>query len=237
MRSKETRIELAQCELLRPARGFTLIEMLVALALLGVLSILMTQSMRLGLFSWMRIDAVQSEADRQTLAVGFVRRTINTAAPLTAKTTQDGDVFFVGTASQVSFLSPAPSFMGDPNLVRYRFDLDTLDQGEGSRLTVTVEPLLGSSPPDLKLQTTALFESATKLAFSYFGQTADQSTTAWQSSWDTPYALPRLVRLQSADAKQDGQATIDHVFRLALEANSTCVIDAISHYCRGRNKL
>ena len=81
--------------------GFTLMELLVAITLFSLLSLVLTGSLRFGLTAWARGSEHAERVDQNLVAEDFLRRTIGDAYPYFTSadpTRGGGQVEFSGTA-------------------------------------------------------------------------------------------------------------------------------------------
>jgi general secretion pathway protein J len=179
----------------RGAPGFTLIEVLVAVTLLGLLMVAVSAAVRFGAQSWRRAEQ-QSAATADVAAVEDVlRRMIITAKPRFASADPtDAAIAFNGEANSLALIGTlpdafAPGLQGQQRLflvpsgatqilvVAWRLDLPASDGGE---LRETLVPLL---------------DHVRAVRFAYYGPTDDGSTRAWTDTWSNRHILPALVRV------------------------------------------
>ena len=184
------------------AAGFTLLELLVAVTVLGLLVIGLTQGVRVGVNLW----------DAQ------VRRTGEVAElDATARVLRDLLTFIPISATAASAAAPvAIGFRGEPNLINFIGDLPT-GLGGRQRADITIR-LKGSTvmiawtqhfhqtpdaavPPAL-LSETELIRDVGNLEFSYWGAANPTAPAGWLTQWDGP-SLPELIRVRLGFAKQD----------------------------------
>jgi general secretion pathway protein J len=92
--------------------GFTLLDLLVAIALFSLLSLVLTSSLQFGFVAWARGADHAERIDQHVLAEEFLRRTLGDAYPYftsTDPTRGGGQVEFSGTATSIAFLASAPA--------------------------------------------------------------------------------------------------------------------------------
>jgi general secretion pathway protein J len=182
-------------------RGFTLVEVLVALVVLGLLVMGLAQGVRAGLS--LRQAQTQRLGDVAELdAVMRLLRTLLTGLP----TTGDGNRLvetvsgagFGGEADRVSFVGDLPTGMGTTR--RAEIVLSVKDR----QLVLSWTPHrhekpLGPPPPMVE---TKLLSGVARLDLAYWGALAAGQPGSWQSRWDHPNA-PELIRLRLVFANRD----------------------------------
>ena len=131
----------------RPARtaGFTLLEVLVAMTVLGVLTGLLTSGLSFGVRVWEHERTELDDwSDLQTVQ-GIIRRVLSQAWPMNApgpNGTQTGG--FLGTETVIRFLGPSPA-QSLPGGI-YKYSLISRTDPDGLRLVLTWQ----RQTPDLK---------------------------------------------------------------------------------------
>lgn len=94
--------------------GFTLVEVLVALALISLLAAALYQGLRLGNRAWSALSARAAAVDEIGVAHRLVRQVIDQAYPLPAPTAQGFQVDFRGQAKGLLFWTPPPEIWAYP---------------------------------------------------------------------------------------------------------------------------
>ena len=177
---------------MRRDAGFTLLEVLVALTVLGFLMLGLTQGVRFGLLAWDRQSRVTTARMELDALDRVLRRLIEQMDPGTRR---DPPVV-VGTAGSVEFrtnLGPAAGPLG----VR---DADVRLTVEGGRLVMRWRPHLRATrfaapPPHSEAE---LLRGVAGLEIAYWG------AAGWQPGW-TGRGLPALLRVRLRFAAGDGR--------------------------------
>jgi len=178
--------------MIRRQDGFTLLEILVALVVLGFLVVGLTQGVHFGLRAWAMQERIIGRHEDLDAIDRTLRRLIETMDPGTP-----GDPLALqGSATSLAFTAELP--MASPLPIR-RADVG-LGVDAAHRLLLRWTPHLhairfGPAPAP---QTSELLRGIDHLELAYQGP----ATGGWQSGWNQA-GLPRLVRIRLIFAKGD----------------------------------
>lgn len=203
--------------------GFTLLELMVTLALLGLLSLALLGSSRFGVMIWSRTESALRGASELRNAEAVLLLKVAQAYPKFLDSgASDAHIYFEGSARGLAFLAP---YDGIPGALAYtRILLE--DDGRDSALVSTETPELGG-----RGRTSTLLHHVNSLVVAYFGSTDEKSPAAWHSRWHDETRLPRLIRFNITFA--DAPAT-SFTAAPRLSADVGCVFDPLTKTCRGR---
>jgi prepilin-type N-terminal cleavage/methylation domain-containing protein len=215
--------------------GFTLLELLAVLMVLGLVMMAVGGGVRFASRGFDRAAATATELSSYSLAADVLRRRGERLFPLSVGWGADSQFVFLGEVDRLAgpiLSAPAESPAGSPAPgppLRYAlFQIEALEGG-GSRLIhrehrlVTDPGLRVIEPADHAVN---LYESAAAMRFSY------HDGARWLDRWAAPRDLPRLIRLSFTDAS--GRATRPAlILRPRLDGDRGCAIDAALP-CRDR---
>jgi general secretion pathway protein J len=177
------------------AAGFTLVEILVAITLLGLLMAALFGGVQLGVRAWETSEERLDESSRLTTVHGFLRDRLAQAYLLEelAPGVAAGPAF-AGEADRLSFITLMPEHLGGGF---QRMVLAVTAADERSDLAVTWWPAEvdeAALDPDT-LRRRALLVDVAELRLAYFGPVEGGQPPAWYEVWAQP-VLPQLVRVQ-----------------------------------------
>jgi general secretion pathway protein J len=190
----------------KACRGFTLVELLVALVVLALLSTMLFGTLRFAHLAAARGEAATDRIQRTETAMRLLRRQLEEAAPLALTgTAQPPPIAFAGNEKSILFLAPpaAALAMGGLQLTWFTIERDA-DTTQLILRWRSFDPRQESWPPDLDngrgMASLVLGETPGDATLSYFGlpfgQDADpHSASQWSSDWNGAPALPVLIRL------------------------------------------
>jgi general secretion pathway protein J len=182
-------------------KGFTLLELLISITLLGMILVLLFGGLRLGVRSW---DAVQQQVDNLNTVrsvESFLRREMALTQPYRWKAGTGQRLAFLGERSKINFVAQLPARIGGGGL--YAMALEIEHSSKGRRLVwkhVPLTPLLEdfsvvSQAPEIILAETEL-SAVDDIWLTYFGRTNDSATPVWMDRWESDAGLPMLIKIQ-----------------------------------------
>ena len=175
----------------RRQTGFTLLELVVAITLMGLVLVVLYSGLRLGLNSWDSGEARAEATNRLRLVEEFLRRQL--AQSMTVYRTneqQERSVVFAGQANRIEFVAPMLAQLGQGGLYRVRIE------ASDGRLMIRWRPYLPSDPGAGEERESVLLEGVSALEWAYFGpERDDDPQPQWRSAWTSPARRPLLVRL------------------------------------------
>ncbi|MEE8332334.1 MAG: prepilin-type N-terminal cleavage/methylation domain-containing protein [Alphaproteobacteria bacterium] len=172
--------------------GFTLLELLVALTLLGLTVAMIVSALNTGLLG-ADVTAKRSARLNQVRAAQVaLRRHIEGARPVNWADNALSKVGFDGRTASARFVSVLPPWPGNggPHLVSVAHD--------GDRLVMSRKIHSGENPSfdfSSPVSRTILLEGVKAIRFGYFGPENPRAPAKWHGSWRSRVSLPSLIRL------------------------------------------
>ena len=180
----------------RRSSGFTLLEVLVAITLLGLIAALLSGGLRFGTRVWHRgEDQLQALAAIQS-AHGLMRRQLIQAVPIIAPDDPEGFIMFDGMPTYVRFVATAPADV----MVGGDYDITlglSYDEKRAQHLVMSWR-LLDESRDELaehKTEQVLLVRDVAEVSFAFFGAEDEGETPEWHEMWVERTTLPRLIRI------------------------------------------
>lgn len=182
--------------------GFTLLEMLAALAALGLLAVLLAGSVQFGARAW------ESQGGRIASytgpdAVHAVLRSMLRSAqtlPLAGRGSQGAASYFIGTADAFDFVGALPEALGGNGY----YDIGIRLRPHG-RLLLRWRPHAHSAKESVATvyDEVELLRNVVAIEMSYFVTASDNQPAGWRATWVQPSAMPPLIRMRIRFAPGD----------------------------------
>lgn len=215
----------------RGQAGFTVVELLVAIALLGLVTAALFGSLRFGISAW---GSGTAHADRnvEVLSIqNFLRRTVGDAYPLFLRDEHgQGQVDFDGEAERLSFLAPTPIALGSAGRSRFEISIDR--RSARTDMIIITRPELSGDPSASVRR--ILIPEVRSLQFSYFGAARSDKVGRWHSEWREQTTLPSALAIQITFPERDQRVWPELVVAPRIIADVGCVLDTLTHRCAGR---
>jgi general secretion pathway protein J len=196
-----TRGSLEKRRVRRRSRGFTLVEVLVALALASLVLVVLFTGVRLGFTGLQRIEARAESLETRRNVTFVLRRQLAAAYPgvLGEVTTPS----FVGAPSVASFLAlesnAGPGF--------YRIWIALEDDRAGRRLVLLRQSGGG-------IERAVLARNVREFRLAYFGAPTATDERAWRDRWERSRRAPEAVSVGLALDSDGDRAWPEDVVRI-----------------------
>jgi general secretion pathway protein J len=184
------------------ARGFTLLELLIAMSLMGLIFAAMTGGLRFGTQAWRTTAERLSQSDDLQLVYRTLRRQISASLNL------PGDLIesrkkgsFEGLRDELSFIGAAPALAMNPGLFHLKFVL--VPDKVGQALALRWERLENKPITTDSDNIETVLRGLQSVQFSYYGVGDDDDRARWVDEWRDRENPPRLVRITFIFADSD----------------------------------
>jgi general secretion pathway protein J len=219
----------------RRARGFTLLETVVALTLLAALLGMLFTGLRTGLRAWDAGLGRAERADQLLLAAGFLRRELSSAFPWRLKDPMVMRLAFLGERERVRFVSSRPAELGGGGLAFVSVAYEAASAAQSAGRLVMRREFAAASAQDLasldEAEKVTLLEDVNSARFEYFGAENDLIAPAWADKWEVKQRMPSHVRLSM---EVGGRKLAPIVIALRLGEEAGCYEGLFQRQCMPR---
>ncbi|MGQ9647164.1 MAG: PulJ/GspJ family protein [Thermodesulfobacteriota bacterium] len=213
--------ELVSASDLNETTGFTLIEVVITLTILGFICLILFSSLRLGLSAWERGESLKDEYQKVRMVSQLITQQVKSAVPYKIKPQKaEGDYLaFEGDARSLKFVSALPIRGKRPEgfvYARYEFKGEG---SEGGRLIVYEERVLNKdffAEEPKEERAVALLEGVSNIRLEYLRE-ADplkNQEEEWVEEWQAkdekrlPKALKMTIILKNQKGKEEAPISL-----------------------------
>lgn len=185
------------------ARGFTLIEILLATALLAGGLTLAFVSLRSATAVTQRGELIAQRDEQIRDIEQFLRRRLAGTLPqsMGLDEVKQRQMIFIGHAQSMRFASEVPPYLGRGG--PYVHELKVVNKPRGLTLQMTLAMLLGGHvvTESTAQKPESLIDGLRSIRFRYLGfdQTGKGGLGSWQDDWQTEDKLPVLIQINCED--------------------------------------
>jgi general secretion pathway protein J len=183
----------------RTARGFTLLELSIALTLLALMAAVLVGSVSLSARSWDGGEAKAVEVSEMRQTQQFLREQISALYPQRVRKAVDLPLMFVGDREEIRYAAALPPRVVEGGVYYFRLALArNANAGELVLERLVPEPDAAVLPGFDKSERSILARGIAELRIGYFGREPNSAVTdepRWRDRWDDTQRLPDLVRI------------------------------------------
>lgn len=183
-------------------KGFTLIEVVIALALLSLMVVLLFSSLAISADSWNKGEDKITEANENGVVYSFFRNYLAASKPLLLD-------FDVNTASRLAFQGgeqavqfvaslPASAAKAGPQLMTVAL----VEEEDERMIKVTMTPFYPAADNEQwQPEEAVLMRHVDEFSLAYFGPDENTGEAGWQSEWREKQTQPALVKITLTSEK------------------------------------
>ncbi|MBT9438407.1 MAG: prepilin-type N-terminal cleavage/methylation domain-containing protein [Desulfobacterales bacterium] len=206
-------------------KGFTLLELLISLTILGVIVVIIFGAFRIGIRAWEKGEKDVESRQRQRIVLDLIKRQLASTCLREVKDANQQALLLKGDNKSIEFVSYIPMVPGNQfGTVYVKYMVEPEDGGEGEQLVFWEKNivLLNKETDMNDLHEDDFFElfpGVQSVAFEYLKGRTDEETSEWQQTWDQTIdeGFPRAIRVILMEDVES--APIYVIARIELEAD------------------
>lgn len=225
---------------IKPPRmaGFTLLELLVALLLLGMISTMALGGVRLGARTWETVTAKAGQNGKSQMVRAFLARELAQAVPVFV-TDRGGErqLAYAGSRESLIFVAPLAPHFGLGGLQRLELSIIDGDPDAGKQLILKRRRFHRADGLDAAAgeedEIHLLLDGIDEAEFSY-RESARDGAAPWSGDWRDRGELPALARLRVAFTDKRKAAWADLLVAGRITTLPGCLPAEAGSGCRNR---
>ncbi len=220
--------------------GFTLLELLVALTLLGAMLILIYSALNIGLRAWDTGEKRVTEASHQRVVQSFLRRELSQVFPVRWRGIPESKIAFEGAKDEIKFVSMltlgAAVREGGLQWGHLYVADDDAPGGERRRTLFIKRSGFNLRAKDWDgldaAKAIPLIEGVKSFEIGYFGAENDTAEAQWTNEWTNALRMPQLIKITVQ--VDNGRDVPPLVVSLRLGEEAGCYDNAFQRQCGPR---
>jgi general secretion pathway protein J len=208
--------------------GYTLVEMLATLVIVGLISAMMLSGINTGRRAWERADVANLAGETISGTQMLLRARLERAFPATRYDRIPTYADFFGKADGINFLSPPRDIQAPSGLMRYTLGLAS----NGDLVLNSLSDL--ALNPQSPGQPLVLLHNVQQLDIAYYGVVPPDKGPNWHDTWGPSAVLPMLIRIRVQFPPDDPRTWPELVVKPFATVDSMCVLTVMTGKCRGR---
>jgi general secretion pathway protein J len=222
----------------RREAGFTLIELVVAMALLGIMMLLLYGGLNFSLRSWDAGDVNGRRTADRRIGENFLRRELSELFPMRWKEPMTLKFAFEGERNRMRFVSSRPAGISAGGLALVGLEVEN-EGGAGRKRNLVMRRAMPDDEakdfgPLDRAERNVLIGDIDSVSFEYFGAENDFTAPQWTDAWTFPHRVPEMVRMRIKDS--DGAPLPEMVVKLNLGEEAGCLENVFQRVCRPRRQ-
>jgi general secretion pathway protein J len=214
-----------------PCAGFTLLELLIALSLMSLLTVVILGALGTGARVWEHASIEQHVVEETVVARKFLRRWLEQAYPLVDRSEPLRPVMdFRGTRERLDLVAPVAGGIMPGGLARYSVFVQQNDGRSDLLVAMRHERADGNIAAH---SSSILIENVSDMSVAYFGAQRSGEPEGWHDAWSEATNLPRLVRISIAYPPGDKRTWVELDVAPKIGAPADCEYNQLTKSCKG----
>jgi general secretion pathway protein J len=177
--------------------GFTLLELMISITMLGIIVLITAGAMRLGFRAVDTGEKKMERLERMRASLNIIDSQIQSEIPLTYNDDGARKYAFKGTRESLRFPTNYSLWSGQMGYVMVTYTV--VSQDNGKQALYASENIVGTEGK----REAKLFEAADRIAFGYFYKDPTEEEGRWIEEWTDETNIPEKVKLHLIQGSQE----------------------------------
>ncbi len=177
--------------------GFTLLELMISITLIGIVMLIVFGAMRLGYRSIEKSERTMDFLERVRMTLGIIESQLQSQIPLTYEEDGEKKIYFSGRKESVQFSTNYSIWNGQVGYVRVAYSVEQNAQG---RLSLYATENTISMEDTRK---TLLLDNMDSVSFTYFYKDPAMEQGEWRDEWSETSFLPEIININISDSSRN----------------------------------
>lgn len=204
----------------RDSRGFTLLELMISIAILGLIVVIVAGTLKLGIQSVERGEKRIEALERIRTSLTIIATQIQCLTGLTYDDNGEKKRYFKADRDSLQFSTNYSIWGGQKGYTVVSYTIGTDNNGKQSMKAS--ETIVGMS----NVRETLLLGSFNKIYFEYFSKGPTDEKGSWVDNWTDDITIPEKVKLHLVSAQNDFALIIP--IRIAASLNKASAASIVS---------
>lgn len=213
------------------SRGFTLLEVLIAVALVSAIFVIVAGALQFSVRAWRASNASITATQDVAFAQSIMRQSLEDAYPRLAGA---GAVEFTGAAESVRFIGQTPNALNAPARAYIDISAEETENGAENGIAIVI-----AFRPEFTSDTVreTLIDGLSNVSFSYLPPRRDGAPEPeWSDHWTGAARLPALIKVDARFPEGDRRAWPPLIIAPQIDVDAACRYDPLTHFCQGRRQ-
>jgi prepilin-type N-terminal cleavage/methylation domain-containing protein len=177
--------------------GFTLLELLISLVMIGVIALIVTGAIRVGVRSVNTAEKKIDHLERTRASFNIIDSQIQSQIPLTFEENGEKKYYFQGDKESLQFSTNYSLWGGQQGYVMVRYKAESDDTGK--QFLAVSENIIGTNSN----REARLFSATDAIHFEYFFKDPTEEKGKWVDKWTDAANIPEKVKLHLIYGEKD----------------------------------